>query len=74
MRVVNNSNLLAAEPGGFALEHERHDQFRKWRYHRRKEDFGEAPELLDHIKTLRAEHGDPYELAARLLAETEAPH
>lgn len=73
LRVVNPTNLLAAEPGGYTLERERHEQFRKWRYNRRKEDFGEGTDLLEHITTTRAEHGDPYVLAARLLAETSAP-
>jgi len=66
LRVVNVTNLLAAEPGGYELEHQRHTQFRKWRYQRRKEDFGEGPDLLQHIKDVRAQHGDPYALAAKL--------
>lgn len=72
LRVVNESNLLAAEPGGFDVEQQRHEQFRKWRYQRRKEDFGEGPDLLDHIREVRAAHGSPYELAARLV-ERSAP-
>jgi hypothetical protein len=66
LRVVNASNLLAAEPGGFDVERLRHQQFRKWRYSRRKEDFGEGPDLLEHIRAVRGEHGDPYQLAGRL--------
>lgn len=66
LRVVNAGNLLAAEPGGFELERKRHQQFRKWRYQRRKEDFGEGPDLLQHIALVREEHGDPYQLAAQL--------
>lgn len=73
LRVVNPSNLLAAEPGDHTVEHERHQQFRKWQYQRRKEDFGEAPELLEHIRKIREEHGPPYELASRL-ADKIAPH
>jgi hypothetical protein len=69
LRVVNASNLLAAEPGGYDLERQRHQQFRKWRYSKRKEDFGEG-DLLAHIKALRAQHGDPYTLAASLPAPT----
>lgn len=65
LRVVNASNLLAAEPGGYALETQRHEQFKKWRYAKRREDFGEGPDLLDHIAAVRAEHGPPYEVAAR---------
>lgn len=70
LRVVNASNLLAAEPGGYDVEHQRHQQFRKWRYSKRKEDFGEGPDLLDHIRQVRAQHGDPYALAAQLAART----
>jgi hypothetical protein len=66
LRVVNAGNLLAAEPGGYDLERQRHQQFCKWRYSRRKEDFGEGPELLEHIRKIRTEHGEPYQLAARL--------
>jgi hypothetical protein len=72
LRVVNESNLLAAEPGGYATETKRHTQFKKWRYNRRKEDFGEGPDLLKHIEATRTAHGDPYQLAARLAAESEA--
>ena len=69
LRVVNADNLLAAEPGGFDVEHQRHEQFKKWRYNRRKEDFGEGKDLLEHIQVIRSQFGDPYELAARMLAE-----
>lgn len=70
LRVVNASNLLAAEPGGYDVEHQRHEQFRKWRYQKRKEDFGEGPDLLDHIRAVRSQHGDPYALATHLGAPT----
>lgn len=69
LRVVNPTNLLAAEPGGYKTERQRHEQFRKWRWNRRKEDFGEGSDLLEHVEAVRAEHGDPYSLAARLVAE-----
>lgn len=67
LRCVNPANLLAAEPGAHTLEKERHTQFRKWRYSVRREDFAEAPELLEHIAAVRAEHGDPYAVAAQLV-------
>jgi len=70
LRVVNASNLLAAEPGGYDVEQRRHQQFRKWRYQKRKEDFGEGPDLIDHIRAVRAQHGDPYALAAQMAART----
>lgn len=73
LRVVNDTNLLAAEPGNADLERQRHDQFRKWRYHgRHREDFAEAPDLLAHIRDVRAEHGDPHDLVARILTERES--
>lgn len=72
LRVVNASNLLAAEPGGYDLETQRHDQFRKWRYSKRKEDFGEGPDLLAHIAEVRATHGAPYEVAAATTAKASA--
>jgi hypothetical protein len=72
LRVVNVMNLLAAEPGGFDVEHARHDQFNKWRWNPRTEDFGESPDLLAHIEAVRAEHGEPYALAARLIDDAQA--
>lgn len=72
LRVVNPENLLAAEPGGYKVEKARHEQFKKWRWNPRTEDFGEGPDLLEHIKATRAEHGDPYALAARLHQEPKA--
>lgn len=73
-RVVNRDNVLAAEPGGFPTEKRRHEQFKKWRWKQihKTEDFAESPDLLAHIKATRAEHGDPYQLAARLHQEPKA--
>ncbi len=59
LRAVNLSNLLAVEPGGYELEHQRHLQFKAWRYNPRTEDFWDAVELNDHIASVVAEHGDP---------------
>lgn len=72
LRCVNADNLLAAEPGGPDVEKQRHQQFKKWRYHVRKEDFGESRDLLRHIAEVRAEHGDPYALAAELVKRSPA--
>lgn len=71
LRVVNRRNLLAAEPGGFELEHQRHDQFKAWRWKKRTEDFADAPSLMAHIRKVRDEHGDPWDLAARLVADQQ---
>jgi hypothetical protein len=66
LRVVNEANLLAVEPGGYPTETRRHEQFRKWRYDRRKEDFSESDALLAHIENVRNLHGEPYALASRI--------
>lgn len=71
LRVANRENLLAVEPGGFEHEQQRHKQFNKLRYQRRKEDFAESPELLTLITELRSTWGDPWDAAARLFAGQE---
>lgn len=68
LRVANRANLLAAEPGNQDLEKQRHRQFTILRYDRRKEDFSESPRLLEHIATVRARWGDPWQLPASLVA------
>lgn len=60
LRVVNVDNLLAVEPGGRDVEQDRHRQFVKWSWRRGREDFAEAPELLDHVHEIRTQHGEPY--------------
>lgn len=60
LRVVNPDDLLAVEPGGYDLEAERHHRFDRWRWRSRREDFAEAPELVEHITAVRAKHGDPW--------------
>jgi hypothetical protein len=59
------ARLLATEPGGFAVEHDRHRQFAAFEAARAAarqgfpnvgEWFHSAPELLAHIKTLRLPH------------------
>lgn len=47
------SRLLATEPGGVALERQRHQQFAELLCHG-DEWFSPAPTLLDHINALRA--------------------
>lgn len=69
LRVVNPANLLAVEPGGYRLETQRHSQFDKWRYAKRKEDFGESQDLLEHIDMIRTIHGNPWELAETSLQQ-----
>lgn len=55
---VHPSALLACEPGGRALEHERHVQFAAYRMGR-SEDFEPVPALLEWIDTVRAERDVP---------------
>lgn len=56
---VPADSLLAVEPGGRDVEKQRHDQFKQWRLHRRREDFADTPELRAHIEAVVTEHGDP---------------
>lgn len=56
---VDRSALLALEPGGYAEEQERHEQFANLRVSKRWENFHPGPELLAHIDRLTASHGIP---------------
>jgi hypothetical protein len=49
--------ILAFEPGGAAKETLRHRQFAHLR--RRGEHFTQAPELAEHIRRIREQHGPP---------------
>lgn len=53
--------LLAVEPGHFELEQARHAQFPGLRCIQRgeREWFRKAPELMEHVNSVRREHGDP---------------
>lgn len=62
------ADVLAAEPGSYPLEKQRHRQFAALRIDRR-EDFRAEPALLGHIARVRAQHGDP--LAPGACHETE---
>jgi hypothetical protein len=69
MRAHQREDVLAAEPGTRDLEKARHAQFKATRIDCRREDFLESPELMSHIQMVRAHFGDPFELAARLVAQ-----
>lgn len=69
MRVFNQEDLLAAEPGDVQLEKMRHAQFGDLRLSARREDFSASGALMDHIKMVREHFGDPHTLPARLLAQ-----
>jgi hypothetical protein len=51
------NEVLAHEPGGEILEHQRHGQFKPLRA--RGEYFHPGPALQEHILRLRAQHGTP---------------
>lgn len=55
--------LLAAEPGHYELERARHVQFARWLVSGEKEWFYKAPEIMEHVNALRAQHGDPWIVA-----------
>ena len=51
--------ILAIEPGGAGLEHARHHQFAHLHSGLGKEHFRDEPDLLGHIRSVRALYGDP---------------
>lgn len=53
--------VLAAEPGTYDIETARHKQFAEYLAAGR-EWFHPSPELLAHVASIRAEHGDPFEV------------
>lgn len=55
------ARLLAVEPGHYALERQRHAQFRELAVVQRgqREWFRKAPALMNHVNAVRAEWGDP---------------
>ena len=55
---LNVSDLLACEPGSYDLERQRHKQFMQYQW-RNSERFRAAPELLDHVASIRGKHGKP---------------
>lgn len=66
---VPPASVIAAEPGTYDVEKARHRQFAHLRIGQR-EDFRVDDVLREHIEALAAEHGNPYELAARLTAQS----
>lgn len=55
---LDDSAILATEPGGRMLETQRHREFAEERVGRR-EDFNPSRRLLAHIKSVREQHGRP---------------
>ncbi|MEU0236760.1 hypothetical protein ABZ234_03650 [Nocardiopsis sp. NPDC006198] len=65
-RVWDEDELLAVEPGGRAMERERHLQFGHIRQRFDLEEFDEAPDLMEHIAAVRAGHGNPWQAIDRM--------
>mgnify|MGYP001365160664 CR=1 FL=1 len=64
LKGVHHDELLAIEPGGYALEAQRHGEFRDLRLpggRNGREWFDARPVLLAHVARVREEHGDPME-------------
>jgi len=53
MSALYHDELLAAEPGYFSLENQRHLEFRDYRIPGQREWFQDAPALRFHVNTLR---------------------
>lgn len=60
---VPNDEVLAAEPGSYETERERHQQFSGSKIAAFKEWFGLTPDLIAHISEIRDRHGDPFALS-----------
>jgi hypothetical protein len=69
LRVYDEANILAVEPGNRKVEKRRHYQFADLRIHTHREDFQPASDLLNHIEQVRSEYGEPVALVARLQEE-----
>lgn len=61
---VPNDEVLAAEPGDYETERERHMQFKDLKVPAFKEWFRHEEVLMDHIAEVRERHGDPFALNA----------
>ena len=61
VRQLPCDRLLAIEPGGFDVEHERHVQFKAFRLNANSEWFRDCPEIRKHVNALRRQYGDPVE-------------
>lgn len=62
---VPNDEVIAAEPGTYALERQRHEEFTVERMTERGEWFTMSPRLAFHMANIRDAHGDPFAVSAR---------
>lgn len=66
---VPRASVVAAEPGTYDVEKARHRQFAHLRIGHR-EDFRVDEGLREHAEALVVEHGNPFDLAARLMEQS----
>lgn len=59
MRALRPDEVLAVEPGSYALEHQRHREFEACQWSRGSEYFHMSAELKAHVLQLRSQHGIP---------------
>ncbi|MGW3321126.1 GIY-YIG nuclease family protein [Streptomyces virginiae] len=59
MRALRPDEVLAVEPGSYALEHQRHQEFAACQWSRGSEYFHMNAELKTHVLQLRSQHGIP---------------
>lgn len=57
---IPHDEVVAAEPGSFALERQRHEEFTAERLTERGEWFTLTPRLAFHMANVRDAHGDPF--------------
>lgn len=62
---IPNDEVVAAEPGTYALERQRHSEFSDERITERGEWFKLSPRLGFHMANIRDAHGDPFEVSLR---------
>lgn len=70
LKVVPHDRVLAVEPGGHALEHMRHIEFKSARV--TGEWFTCSPELMAHVRNVLDTHGDPRKAVVRWILEKDS--
>ncbi|MAM53554.1 GIY-YIG nuclease family protein [Microbacterium sp. UBA3394] len=66
LRTLPHDEVLAVEPGSYELERERHAQFEHLRIIARREWFSLDNSLTELTADIRAHHGEPTDIIARL--------
>jgi len=65
---IPHDEVVAAEPGSFALERQRHEEFTAERLTERGEWFTLTPRLAFHMANVRDAHGDPFGVTGKGLS------